>query len=201
MLRRALDIIGSIVMIIALAPVLAATSCAVVVTSGWPFLFSQIRVGQHFRLFRIWKFRTMRPDPAGLPITTSADDRVTSLGRRLRAIKLDELPQLVNVFCGDMSFFGPRPEVPEFVERRSAAWQAILAQRPGLIDPASLQFVREPVLLAAYPDPVAAYRETFLPEKLAASCDYLRSRTAASDFRLLLRLVALLLRSPKAFHD
>ena len=129
----------------------------------------------------------MRPSRFGLPITISADNRITPFGKLLRAAKLDELPQLINILKGDMTFVGPRPEIPQFVDPASRLWRTVLSVPPGLLDAASLEFARESELLAQCSEPVAAYRDTILPQKLAASQKYLAERTAAGDLKLLLR--------------
>jgi lipopolysaccharide/colanic/teichoic acid biosynthesis glycosyltransferase len=123
---------------------------AVCVSSGRPVLFGHERRGLDGRPFRVLKFRTMGPDPGGgLPITGKGDSRVTSLGRVLRAIKIDELPQLINVLRGEMSIVGPRPEVPEYVAGYTADQRRVLRVRPGLTDPASVAFRDEEILLGS----------------------------------------------------
>ena len=132
--KRAFDFVVSGITLILLSPLLAAIALAVYITSGRPILFVQERIGCAFRPFRMYKFRTMRAGSRGTAITVAGDRRITGLGRLLRATKLDELPQLWNVLRGDMSFVGPRPEVPEYVELFKERYRKVLTVRPGITD-------------------------------------------------------------------
>ncbi|MBV8864387.1 MAG: sugar transferase [Acidobacteriaceae bacterium] len=154
--------------------------------SGFPVFFSQIRIGRNGRPFRLWKFRTMRTGQPGLPITWLGDSRITRVGSLVRKTKMDELPQLLNILSGRMSFVGPRPEIPAFVDTSSELWRAVLRVRPGLVDPAYLQMPEEIRLLASYDDPLAAYRNIILPRKLMLARQYIVRQTVWSDLRLLL---------------
>src|SRR5262245_48293956 len=144
-LRRLLDVTLAGTLLIALSPLLALLAALVRATSPGPALFRQTRIGRYGRPFVLLKLRTMRADAActGPAITAGADPRITPLGARLRRAKLDELPQLWNVLCGDMSLVGPRPEVPHYVARYTPAQRAVLRARPGLTDPASLAWAGE----------------------------------------------------------
>ncbi len=149
-LKRSLDFSASLVAVAILAPLLALLALVVFLSSGPPVLFAQKRVGRDGRPFRLLKFRTMRTDAGpGPAITASGDARVTRIGRVLRATKLDELPQLINVLRGDMSLVGPRPEVPRYVARYDDRQRGVLRVRPGLTDPASVHFRDEEQLLGA----------------------------------------------------
>jgi lipopolysaccharide/colanic/teichoic acid biosynthesis glycosyltransferase len=164
-------------------PVLVLVAVCIRVIDGGPVLFSQERTGRDGVPFRIWKFRTMVADRAGTGpgITAGGDHRVTWLGRHLRRLKLDELPQLFNVLNGTMSFVGPRPEVPEYVALYSERERTVLAVRPGLTDPATLRYRNEEALLAEQDDPEAYYRETLMPDKLRMNLQYAANRTVLSD--------------------
>ncbi len=186
-MKRIFDLLLSAAALVLLAPVFVFAAVAVVVESGFPVLFSQTRIGLHGRPFRLWKFRTMRAGELGPPITVAGDTRLTRTGRLLRRLKFDELPQLFNVFTGTMSVIGPRPEIPAFVDEANQDWRAILAVRPGLFDPASLEYADEARLLASFADPIAAYRTTVLPRKLSVSRRYLEGRTLLSDLKLIYR--------------
>jgi lipopolysaccharide/colanic/teichoic acid biosynthesis glycosyltransferase len=132
----------------------------------------------------------MRTGSEGIPLTASGDARLTSVGRFLRKLKLDELPQLWNVLRGDMSLVGPRPEVPYFVDINDSRWQEILAVRPGLTDPVTLVLKNEEELLARGPgDHETFYRTTLQPLKLQGYISYLRRRTLWGDVRILLHTV------------
>jgi lipopolysaccharide/colanic/teichoic acid biosynthesis glycosyltransferase len=171
--------------LVILTPVLLVLAAVILWNDGPPVLFSQKRVGRRGRLFRIWKFRTMRPNSQGSAITAAGDERVTPTGAVLRRYKLDELPQLFNVLKGDMSLVGPRPEVPEYVQLDAPIWQAVLQVRPGVTDLATLLYRDEEKLLGAAPDANAFYRDTVLPAKLILNLGYLRSRSFRRDVRLI----------------
>jgi lipopolysaccharide/colanic/teichoic acid biosynthesis glycosyltransferase len=182
---RAFDVACSAAGLLLLLPVFAEVAVAIILDDGLPVLFSQTRVGRNGRLFRIWKFRTMRRGSPGSVITASGDARVTRAGARLRKYKLDELPQLLNVLKGDMSLIGPRPEVPEHVQFQAPMWQAILQVRPGITDLATLLYRDEEKILGACEDADALYRESVLPAKLHWNLAYLRSRSFGQDLKLI----------------
>jgi lipopolysaccharide/colanic/teichoic acid biosynthesis glycosyltransferase len=196
-LKRGVDALAGVLGLLVLSPLLLLLAFAVRVTSGPPVLFVQERVGRRGRPFRLLKFRTMRQgSDSGLLITGSGDPRVTRLGRILRATKLDELPQLVNVLRGEMSLVGPRPEVPRYVEDYSADQRRILEARPGLTDPATILFRNEESLLGSVEDTRKEryYREEILPVKLAMNQEYLERASLPYDMLLVMRtLLAVLL--------
>jgi len=171
--------------LVVLTPLFLSLALFIRCADGRPIFFRQIRIGQHGRPFRIWKFRTMRNVRSGTRVTASADQRVTSIGKILRKYKLDELPQLVNVLVGEMSLIGPRPEVPEFVRIEEPSWQKVLSVKPGITDAASLVYRDEEAILGGRPDPESYYRETVLPAKLQLNIRHLESRCLAHDFKLL----------------
>jgi lipopolysaccharide/colanic/teichoic acid biosynthesis glycosyltransferase len=182
---RLFDVTCAAAGLLILMPFLAAVAVLILCSDGAPVLFSQARVGRKGKLFRIWKFRSMRASSKGGLITAAGDKRVTQVGAVLRRFKLDELPQLVNVLRGEMSLVGPRPEVPECVELEAPIWQAVLQVRPGVTDLATLMYRDEEALLGASSDPEALYRESVLPAKLVLNLVYLRSRSFWRDLRLL----------------
>lgn len=162
--------------------------------SPGPVFFRQERVGRFGRPFRIHKFRTMRvnAEQAG-QLTVGADVRITRIGAFLRAHRLDELPQLIDVFLGDMSLVGPRPEVPRYVAHYPAALrEVVLSVRPGITDPASLRFRNEAEQLAAAADPEREYIEVILPAKLACAADYAQHASFVTDVGVLLRTLKVL---------
>ena len=185
MTRRIADVVVSAAGLIAAAPLFPLIALAVLLDSGWPVLFRQVRAGRGLRPFTMLKFRTMRVRHAGGPLTPRGHAGVTRTGAFLRGTKLDEIPQLWNVLRGDMSIVGPRPEVFEFVDRHAGTFQALLRVRPGLVDPASIAYFDEGELLANYRDPAAAYEREILPRKLKLSAEYQRVRTYATDLRLI----------------
>lgn len=189
MLKRAFDLIVAALALVLLAPLLLVLALLVRLDSPGPVLFRQQRVGRSFRPFWIFKFRTMVVTGSGPRLTVAGDARITHLGRWLRRWHGDELPQLVNVLRGEMSLVGPRPEVPEFVQRFPAEYAELLRVRPGLTDPASLQFRREAELLAAQPDPQAYYLAVLLPAKIRISQQYIRTASLWKDLWILCKTV------------
>lgn len=187
-LKRGLDLVLSLLALVSLAPLFLILTLAVILTSGRPALFRQDWIGLDGRSFRLLKFRTMRAEcGGGLPITGSGDPRVTFLGRFLRACKLDELPQLVNVFRGEMSFVGPRPEVPRYVALYTPEQRRVLRVRPGLTDPATVLFRDEEALLGAVDEArrEAYYVNEVLPRKLAINLAYVERAGLLYDLRLI----------------
>ena len=182
---RVLEVACSAAGLLLLLPVFADVAVAIILDDGLPVLFSQTRVGRNGKLFRIWKFRTMRRGSQGSAITASGDARVTRAGARLRKYKLDELPQLLNVLKGDMSLIGPRPEVPEHVQFQAPMWQAILQVRPGITDLATLLYRDEERILGTCQNADTFYRESVLPAKLFWNLAYLRSRSCWQDLKLI----------------
>jgi lipopolysaccharide/colanic/teichoic acid biosynthesis glycosyltransferase len=187
--KRTLDLALAGLGVVVLSPLLAAVAASVALDSPGPVFFRQVRVGRGFRPFRIIKFRTMVEDASrrGGPLSIGADPRVTRVGRWLRRGKLDELPQLFNVLAGDMSLVGPRPEVPEYVERFRADYVDILTVRPGMTDLASLKYRDESALLAAAADPGAEYLRVILPDKIRLAREYVRRSSVLFDLSLILR--------------
>ena len=176
------------------SPLLAAAALAVKLSSPGPILFRQRRVGRHGRPFVLLKFRSMRQGD-GLAITAAGDQRITPAGRWLRKSKVDELPELWNVLLGEMSFVGPRPEVPRYVDLDDPLWRRVLTVAPGLTDPVTLELRNEEALLATVDgDADAFYRHVLLPYKLAGNARYLARRTAATDLALILATVVGVLR-------
>jgi lipopolysaccharide/colanic/teichoic acid biosynthesis glycosyltransferase len=186
-MKRLFDVVAAALALLALALPLLALAVAVRLGSRGPALFRQERVGRRGQTFRILKLRTMVDKVSGPLVTAAGDARVTPLGRFLRRYKLDELPQLWNVLVGDMSFVGPRPEVPRFVAVYGLADRALLEVRPGITDPASLHLRNEEELLGRFADRERAYLEVLLPLKLDLQRDYLARRSFAGDLALILR--------------
>lgn len=187
--KRSLDSLASLVGLLLASPVLLVVAALVKSTSPGPVLFWQERIGLGGLAFRIVKFRTMcqDADQRGPAITPADDARVTTVGRWLRRLKLDELPQLWNVLKGEMSLVGPRPEVPRYVESYSSAQRRVLTVRPGITDPASIAYRREEDLLAGHADLDRYYREVVLPDKLNKNLEYLDRMSFTYDLLLLIR--------------
>ncbi len=180
-----LEAVISTLALIALSPILVVIALAVVVDDGFPVFYRQKRIGRNGRPFTILKFRTMRVNNSGSAITAANDRRVTRVGAILRKLKLDELPQLINVVRGDMSLIGPRPEVPDYVDFQNPLWREVLGSAPGITDLATLAFRNEEEILGGVSNPDAYYRSSILPDKLRLNIRYQQSRTRARDLKLL----------------
>ena len=195
MAKRFFDVVAALLGLAFFGLPMLAVAAWIKLDSRGPVFFRQERVGRHGRPFRIHKFRTMRVDAeaSGPQITVGADARITRVGRLLRDIRLDELPQFLDVLAGDMSLVGPRPEVPRYV----AVWppslrERVLAVRPGITDPASLEFRDEASLLATSADPEREYVEVILPRKLALAADYADQASLWTDLVVIGRSVGVL---------
>lgn len=152
-----------------------------------PVLFRQKRVGRHGRLFTLVKFRTMTVNHGGSCISVAGESRITPLGAFLRKYKLDELPELWNVLKGDMSFVGPRPDVPGYADRLSGEERRILDVRPGITCPATLKYRNEEELLAAQADPAAYNDGVIWPDKVRINMEYAENHSFIGDIRIILQ--------------
>lgn len=192
MSKRLFDLVLSSLGLLLLGPSLLLVALFIKLDSTGPVFFRQERVGRHGKPFRIHKFRTMRHDPTGqgLQITVGADSRITRVGAVLRKTKLDELPQLIDVWCGTMSLVGPRPEVPRYVAHYPAALRdKVLSVRPGITDIASIEYRDESSILAHAADPESAYIEQVLPHKLALAVSYVDQASVWMDIQLIWRTI------------
>lgn len=199
--KRMLDVAGAGFGLLLLWPLFIAIAVAIR-SDGGPAVFRHRRVGQHGKPFDLLKFRTMRVDVPGHPITVGNDPRITGVGHFLRSTKLDETLQLVNVLRGDMSLVGPRPEVARCLDPNDATHKAILALKPGMTDPASLQLWYEAELLERADDPEAYYRTQLLPEKHRLSLEYAGRANICSDVLVIVRTLAgMCLRGGRRGHD
>jgi lipopolysaccharide/colanic/teichoic acid biosynthesis glycosyltransferase len=189
--KRFFDIILSAAGLIVLSPLLLLTAILIKADSPGPLFFKQERMGRGFRPFWIYKFRTMREPRAasGSKVTVGNDPRITRVGRSLRQTKIDELPQLINILRGEMSFVGPRPEVRQYVQLFQLEYQEILTVRPGLTDLASLKYRDEAALLAQAENPEEEYTTRVLPDKIRLSKDYIRRSSFLFDLGLIVRTI------------
>jgi lipopolysaccharide/colanic/teichoic acid biosynthesis glycosyltransferase len=197
MSKRIFDWLASGLGLLVLSPVLLALALWIKLDSPGPVFFRQERVGQGGRVFRIHKFRTMvtNAERLGLQITVGADARVTRVGHWLRKYKLDELPQLLDVWLGHMSLVGPRPEVPRYVACYPAdVREVVLSVRPGITDRASIEFKDENEILGRASDPHLAYVNEVLPVKLGYYIDYVAQRSFWSDIGIILMTIRALVR-------
>lgn len=194
--KRCFDITASFFGILFLFIPFAAVAVAVKCSSRGPVFFRQVRVGKNGRKFRIYKFRTMVADAEkkGMQITVGGDSRVTGIGRVLRKTKVDELPQLFNVFAGQMSFVGPRPEVPHYVEMYSDYQKNVLRIKPGITELASIVYRDENDVLAKSEDPERTYIEEIMPEKIKLNMQYMQKMNVFYDIYLIFRTFAAVLK-------
>ena len=192
--KRALDIAASLLMLLALLPLILLVALLVRLDSPGPAFFKVRRIGRNGRDLMMLKFRKMKDDAAGIALTTHGDDRLTRIGAFLARSKLDELPQLWHVLRGDMSLVGPRPETVDFVAHHRDEYDQILSVRPGLVGYSQIAFLTEGRILSSH-DPLHHYVSEILPQKVSLDLMYARERTVWLDIKILTwSLVAVLLR-------
>lgn len=189
MLKRAFDIIFSFIGIILLFPIFIIVGIIIKIDSKGPIFFSQERIGKNFKAFKILKFRTMVYDNKGPLLSARGDQRITRVGKYLRRYKIDELPQLFNVFKGDMSLVGPRPEVRKYVELFKPYYKEILTLRPGITDPASLKYSDEESILSLSQDYEELYIRRILPDKIKLSLEYIKNQNIITDILIIFRTI------------
>jgi len=197
-LKRLFDIVFSLLGLLLVLPLFVYIAIRVKLDSEGPLLYGSKRIGKGGKLISVYKFRTMYIDADKMSSSPSAGDddpRITKYGNTLRSHKLNELPQLINVLKGDMSFVGPRPEVPQYVEMFTDEEKAILEVRPGITDYASVRFHNEGEILAGSPDPDRTYEEEIRPEKLRLQLKYVRSNSIWVDFGILCKTMGTLVKT------
>lgn len=194
-MKCAFDVAVSLIGLVLLLPVFLVVALVIKLDSRGPVFFKQERIGQGFRPFYIYKFRSMVEGAPrlGSPITFGNDARITKVGHFLRKTKIDELPQLINVLKGDMSLVGPRPEVRKYVELFRQEYEEILTVRPGITDLASLKYRDEATLLGTSTNPAEKYLAEILPDKIRLAKEYVRSSSFFFDLTLIFRTVLKLL--------
>lgn len=194
-MKRLFDILFSATLILVLLPLGIVVSIWIVLDDfGSPF-FVQQRVGLNGRNFGLLKFRSMRKnaESKGQLTVGMKDNRITRSGYFIRKYKIDELPQLVNVFLGEMSVVGPRPEVPKYVLLYNEEQQNVLSIKPGITDFASIEYVRENELLSQSPNPEKTYIEEIMPAKLALNLKYVREQSFLTDMKIILQTIKAIL--------
>jgi lipopolysaccharide/colanic/teichoic acid biosynthesis glycosyltransferase len=184
--KRLFDIISSGIGLILLSPVFLLLAIWIKLDSKGPVFYRQVRVGKNGRDFKIYKFRSMRlgSDKKGLITVGGRDPRVTRSGYYIRKYKLDELPQLINVFIGDMSVVGPRPEVRKYVNLYTEEQLKVLSVKPGITDVASIKYRNENELLEKAADPDKMYIEVIMPDKLKYNLEYIKKQSFLYDIKL-----------------
>lgn len=187
MLKRTFDIVASGLGLVCLSPLFLVLAVWIKADSKGPVFFRQVRVGRGNKDFRIYKFRSMRPDSdKGRLITVGGHDpRVTRSGYYIRKFKLDEFPQLINVFRGEMSLVGPRPEVRKYVDLYTPEQMRVLDVRPGITSLASIRYRNENEILANADDPDKTYIDVVMPDKLAIDLEYVPKANLLTDIKLI----------------
>lgn len=186
-MKRLFDIVASALGLLVLSPILIIVAIWIKLDSEGPVFYRQVRVGRYNKDFRIFKFRSMRigSDKGSLVTIGGRDPRVTRSGYFIRKFKIDELPQLINVFIGDMSLVGPRPEVRHYVNYWTPEQMRALNVRPGITDPASIRFRNENELLEKAEDPEKYYIEVIMQEKLKLYLEYVDNASFWYDIKLI----------------
>ncbi|SHK15831.1 Sugar transferase involved in LPS biosynthesis (colanic, teichoic acid) [Clostridium cavendishii DSM 21758] len=189
--KRIFDFIFSILGLIIVSPMFLIIAILIKIDSNGDVFFKQLRVGQFSKPFYIYKFRTMVNDAErlGKQITVGNDSRITKVGAFLRKYKLDELPQLINVFKGEMSFVGPRPEVPRYVKMYDKEQRQVLLVKPGITDLASLEYKEENEILGNVENPEKYYIECIMPHKLNLNMQYINKANLISDIKIILKTI------------
>ena len=193
-MKRAFDIIFSLIGLLFLSPLFLILFLIIPLDSKGGVFFRQYRVGKNGKEFKLIKFRSMKKIAEDkLELTVGEDQRITRIGKYIRSYKIDEFPQLWNILKGEMSFVGPRPEVPRYVQLYSDEQRIVLSVRPGLTDPASLAFMNEAQILAETDNPTEKYIREIMPEKLRMNIDYLEKRSFLTDLRIILKTMTKIL--------
>jgi len=190
MVKYLFDRIVSFIGLLALWPVLFIIAILIKIKMpGGPVLFKQQRVGKDAKLFTMFKFRSMTVSHSGSSVSVAGESRITPFGAILRKYKLDELPELWNVLIGDMSFVGPRPDVPGYADKLKGEDRLILRLRPGITGPASLKYRNEEEILAQVDDPIKYNDEVIYPDKVRINLDYYRNHSLIGDLRFIVETV------------
>jgi len=189
LLKRGFDIFALFIGLILFSPIFLVVIPLIRIRTPGPVFFCQKRTGRYGKPFTIYKFRTMTVNHEGSSVSVMGESRITPLGAVLRKYKIDELPELWNILKGDMSFVGPRPDLPEYINRLVGEERQILELRPGLTGPATLKYANEDELLANITDPQKYNDEILWPDKVKINLDYYRSRNFIGDISIIFRTV------------
>jgi len=199
MIKRIFDLLISAFGLLLLLPFFIIIALFISLDSTGPVFYLQERVGQGGKLFKLFKFRTMRTGADKLTAITvgNRDPRITRLGYYLRKFKVDELPQLINVFLGSMSLVGPRPELKKFVDLYSPEQRRVIEVKPGITDYASIEFRNENELLEGKPDPIEFYMREIMPVKLNLNLKYIETRSFWVDLKIIVQTLWLIISGRK----
>ncbi len=188
-LKRVFDICFSFVGLFFLWPIILISWVVASINTIDNGFFVQVRIGRYGRTFKVLKIRTMKSGVCGSPVTVDCDHRITICGRFMRHLKIDELPQLINILIGDMSFVGPRPDVTGFADKLQGEDKRMLLLKPGITGPATIKYRHEELLLSRQYDPIKYNREVIWPDKVALNLRYLDNWSFAGDIRLILKTI------------
>ena len=196
MLKRIFDFVFSFLGLVMVLPIFIIISILIEITSKGGVFYRQIRVGKNNKDFKIFKFRIMHvnADLLGLLTVGGRDPRITKIGYYLRKYKIDELPQLINVLNGDMSFVGPRPEVRKYVNLYSEKHLKVLNVKPGITDVASIKFRNENEILAHQEEPNQYYIDVIMPTKIEINLEYIKERSFLKDVGVILKTFKVILK-------
>ena len=186
MIKRLFDIIFSFVGLVFLFPVFIIVSILIKIDSSGPVFFLQERVGLNGKFFKIIKFRSMKTNHNNsLTVTLENDKRITRIGKKIRKYKIDEIPELINVFIGDMSFVGPRPDVPGYADLLKGESRNILKLRPGITSRASIKYANEEMILLNEDDPIAYNNNIIFPDKVKLNLNYYYNNNIWIDIKII----------------
>jgi lipopolysaccharide/colanic/teichoic acid biosynthesis glycosyltransferase len=186
--KRVFDFLFSVIGLVIIAPVMLLLAILITIDSKGGVFYKQVRIGKNQKPFKLYKFRSMSTDADknGLLTVGNKDSRITKIGYYLRKFKLDELPQLINVLIGEMSFVGPRPEVEKYVKLYNQEQLKVLNVKPGITDWASIKYVNENEILAKSSQPEKTYIEEIMPAKLNLNLEYIRHNNIFIDIKIIL---------------
>lgn len=189
-MKRLIDIILSFFGIIIFSPVFIVIAIIIKVTSDGSIFFVQERVGQHAKIFKMFKFRTMLNNSDPNTVSVLGDERITPFGAILRKYKLDELPELINVLLGDMSFVGPRPDVPGYADLLTGDDRNILKLRPGITGPASIKYSNEEEILSKKENPIEYNNNIIYPDKVRLNLEYYYNNSIWVDIKIIFATIS-----------
>lgn len=188
--KRIFDFLVSLFGLLVIWPLLICIAILIKLKMPGPIFFTQERIGMHAKPFKIIKFRTMEISHSNSPISVRGESRITPLGAKLRRYKLDELPELLNVLKGDMSFVGPRPDVPGYADELSGEERKILELRPGITSPASIKYINEEEILERQADPIKFNNEVLFRDKVRLNLLYYERRNFWLDLKIIIHTLS-----------
>lgn len=188
-LKSFFDVVFAFIGLVFLSPVMLIVAIVIKLTSNGSVFFKQKRVGQHGKLFTIYKFRTMTANDGKNTVSVKGDARITKTGAFLRKYKLDELPELWNILKGEMSFVGPRPDVPGYADKLTGEARRVLQLKPGITGAATLKYANEEEILASVDNPKQYNDEVIFPDKVRINLQYLDNWTFTTDLKLIINTI------------